>query len=87
MTVFAQHGVPTVFQLGWGTCLQVLTDKTQHPLLSCFAGGGAIQLIIPQIYDSLAKHYPDFVAWRWSFFFPGTLHVVVAALVLFAATV
>ena len=31
---------------------------------SASTGGGAIQLIIPQVYDSLAKHHPDFVAWR-----------------------
>ena len=50
-------------------------------------GGGAIQLIMPHVYDSLLKHHPSFVAWRWAFFFPGTLSVCVAAMVLFAATV
>jgi len=51
------------------------------------AGGGAIQLIMPQLYDGLLKHHPSFVAWRWAFFVPGSLHIIVAALVLFAATV
>ena len=31
-------------------------------------GGGAIQLIMPQIYDGLLKHHPSFIAWRWALF-------------------
>ncbi len=65
----------------------VAEPRKQLAWVGWATGGGAIQLIIPQIYDSLLKHYPSFVAWRWAFFFPGTLHVAVAALVLFAATV
>jgi len=42
---------------------------------------------MPQLYDGLLKHHPSFVAWRWAFFVPGSLHIIVAALVLFAATV
>ena len=42
---------------------------------------------MPQIYDGLLKHHPSFIAWRWAFFVPGSLHIIVSALVLFAATV
>ncbi len=60
-----------------------LTDTAVHVI----TGGGAIQLIMPQIYDGLLKHHPSFIAWRWAFFVPGSLHIIVASLVLFAATV
>lgn len=51
-------------------------------------GGGATQLIMPYLYEGILKTgQTEFAAWRWSYFFPGGMHVLCAALVLFCAVV
>ncbi len=39
-------------------------------------GGGFTALVMPYVYQSiLDSGVPSFTAWRWAFFFPGSLHV------------
>ena len=45
------------------------------------------QLVMPRLYDGIARHQPDFIAWRWAFFVPGALHIIMALLVIFFAQV
>ena len=39
------------------------------------------QLVMPEVYDGLVKHYPSAQAWRWAFFIPGALYIVGAMIV------
>lgn len=50
-------------------------------------GGGATQIIMPYLTTAIAANVPEFEAWRWAFFVPGACHVLVAFLVMVAATV
>ena len=50
-------------------------------------GGGATQIIMPYLTTAIATKVPEFVAWRWAFFVPGAMHVIVAFLIMFVATV
>mmetsp|Transcript_5328 Transcript_5328/g.9214 ORF Transcript_5328/g.9214 Transcript_5328/m.9214 type:complete len:551 (-) Transcript_5328:681-2333(-) len=46
-------------------------------------GGGACSLIMPSIYKSITTYgVPGFSAWRFSFFIPGGLFIVVGVVVL-----
>jgi NNP family nitrate/nitrite transporter-like MFS transporter len=48
-------------------------------------GGGVTHVVMPRLLHAIAKHQPDFIAWRWAYFFPGALHVTFAVLcILFA---
>ena len=51
------------------------------------AGGGATQIIMPYLTRAIAKHVPEFEAWRWAFFVPGAMHLLVALFVMLLATV
>lgn len=46
-------------------------------------GGGVTQLVMPLIFEGIKSHVEPFVAWRYAFFVPGCLHIVVGFLVLF----
>lgn len=46
-------------------------------------GGGVTQIFMPLIFSGIKQHVEPFVAWRYSFFVPGCLHIVVGILVLF----
>lgn len=40
---------------------------------------------MPRIYSAIADSQPSFIAWRWAYFVPGAMHVVMAVLcILFA---
>jgi NNP family nitrate/nitrite transporter-like MFS transporter len=45
-------------------------------------GGGATQLIMPYLFKGISRAAPPFQAWRWAFFVPGAMHVLVAVLIL-----
>jgi NNP family nitrate/nitrite transporter-like MFS transporter len=49
-------------------------------------GGGATQIIMPYLTTAIAHNVPEFEAWRWAFFVPGACHVLIAFLVMCAAT-
>jgi NNP family nitrate/nitrite transporter-like MFS transporter len=49
-------------------------------------GGGATQIIMPYLTTAIAHNVPEFEAWRWAFFVPGACHVIIAFLVMVAAT-
>lgn len=51
------------------------------------AGGGVTQLVMPRMFDAVQKHQHDFIAWRWSYFLPGAMHIFMAVLVIFLAQV
>ena len=45
------------------------------------------QLIMPRMYDAVARHQHEFVAWRWAYFLPGAMHITLAVLCIFFAQV
>ncbi|MEW5298466.1 MAG: hypothetical protein WDW36_001587 [Sanguina aurantia] len=45
-------------------------------------GGGATQFIMPLVYLGVSYQRPVFEAWRWAFFIPGALYVIVAIVAL-----
>jgi NNP family nitrate/nitrite transporter-like MFS transporter len=45
-------------------------------------GGGFTQLMMPYLFKGFADLAPDYQAWRWAFFVPGAMHVLVALLVI-----
>lgn len=47
------------------------------------AGGGAIQIIMPYLTTAIAHNVPEFEAWRWAFFVPGAVHIIVAFVIMF----
>lgn len=48
-------------------------------------GGGVTHLVMPRVYEAIAHHQYDFIAWRWAYFLPGAMHVTLATLcILFA---
>lgn len=50
-------------------------------------GGGATQIIMPYLTTAIQDSgVPEFEAWRWAFFVPGACHVLIAFLVMVAAT-
>lgn len=48
-------------------------------------GGGVTQLLMPLIYQGIARSIPPFLAWRWTFFVPGALMICAGAACLFCA--
>ena len=42
---------------------------------------------MPYLTTAIAHNVPEFEAWRWAFFVPGAAHVIIAFLVMVAATV
>ncbi|GFH26803.1 nitrate/nitrite transporter [Haematococcus lacustris] len=45
-------------------------------------GGGACHFIMPLLYQAIKHAVPGFQAWRWSFFIPGGIYIVVGIVVL-----
>lgn len=45
-------------------------------------GGGATQLIMPYLFKGISNTAPQYQAWRWAFFVPGAMHVIIAAMIL-----
>ncbi len=41
---------------------------------------------MPYLTTAIQHNVPEFEAWRWAFFVPGACHVIIAALVMCAAT-
>ncbi|CAL8471937.1 g11479 [Coccomyxa elongata] len=46
------------------------------------AGGGVTQIVMPYMTEGIAKHVPEFEAWRWAFFLPGGLFCIITLLIL-----
>lgn len=40
------------------------------------------QIVMPYMTEGIAKHVPEFEAWRWAFFLPGCLYIVITLLIL-----
>lgn len=45
-------------------------------------GGGVTQLLMPLVYNGIKSYQEPFAAWRWAFFVPGCMHLVVGAFIL-----
>ncbi|KAJ9531505.1 hypothetical protein QJQ45_015034, partial [Haematococcus lacustris] len=45
-------------------------------------GGGACHFIMPLLYQAIKHAVPGFQAWRWSFFIPGGIYIIVGIVVL-----
>lgn len=42
---------------------------------------------MPRIYDKIAHHQHDFIAWRWAYFVPGAMQIGLATVVILFAQV
>ena len=40
------------------------------------------QIVMPYMTEAIAKHVPEFEAWRWAFFLPGGLFCIITFLIL-----
>ena len=40
------------------------------------------QIVMPYMTEGIAKHVPEFEAWRWAFFLPGGLFILITFLIL-----
>lgn len=40
------------------------------------------QIVMPYMTEGIAKHVPEFEAWRWAFFLPGGLFCIITLLIL-----
>jgi hypothetical protein len=38
--------------------------------------------IMPYLFKGISRTAPEFQAWRWAFFVPGAMHVLVAIVIL-----
>ena len=38
--------------------------------------------IMPYLFKGISRTAPQFQAWRWAFFVPGAMHVLVAIMIL-----
>lgn len=45
-------------------------------------GAGLTHLIMPYIFSGIAKHQPDFIAWRCAYFIPGFAQILIGLAVL-----
>ena len=45
-------------------------------------GGGATHFMLPLIYTGIKHHVPGYQAWRWAFFVPGGIYILVGLLTL-----
>ena len=51
-------------------------------------GGGVVQIFMPAIMDGFTKSgSPLFSAWRWAFFVPGAIFLVMGAVTFMFAQV
>ena len=46
------------------------------------AGGGVTQIVMPYMTEGIAKHVPEYEAWRWAYFLPGCLFIIITFLIL-----
>lgn len=54
-----------------------------HAVTWCsWPGGGVTQIVMPYMTEGIRKHVPEFEAWRWAFFLPGCLFIVITILIL-----
>lgn len=51
------------------------------------SGGGVTQLVMPYLATEISKHTSEFLAWRWSFFLPGAMFVMIGFAILVFAQV
>ena len=40
------------------------------------------QIVMPYMTEGIAKHVPEYEAWRWAFFLPGCLYIIITFLIL-----
>lgn len=40
------------------------------------------QIVMPYMTEGIAKHVPEYEAWRWAFFLPGCLYILITFLIL-----
>ncbi len=59
-----------------------VVDRILNILLCARAGGGVTQIVMPYMTEGIAKHVPEFEAWRWAFFLPGGLFIIITFLIL-----
>ena len=51
-------------------------------------GGGATLILMPAIYEGIKNSgVPAFTAWRWAFFIPGSIFLVMGAVTLMFSVV
>jgi MFS transporter, NNP family, nitrate/nitrite transporter len=48
-------------------------------------GGGATQLLMPMLYKGFQSIHSNFIAWRVSYFIPGTLQIIIGMAILIFA--
>ena len=40
------------------------------------------QIVMPYMTEGIAKHVPEYEAWRWAYFLPGCLFIIITFLIL-----
>ena len=40
------------------------------------------QIVMPYMTEGIAKHVPEYEAWRWAYFLPGCLFILICFLIL-----
>ena len=40
------------------------------------------QIVMPYMTEAIKAHVPEFEAWRWAFFLPGGLFIIMTILIL-----
>ena len=40
------------------------------------------QIVMPYMTQGIARYVPDFQAWRWAFFLPGCLFIIITCAIL-----
>lgn len=46
-------------------------------------GGGLTSILMPLVATGISSYTPIEIAWRWAFFVPGGMHVLIAIIVMF----